>query len=106
MYENLPATSDRSARRVQRNDLQRELASNKSYLTEAVITFIAYAVFWLPGLIINVLFLKDARKTEEIAGHSLPGVGCLQILLFFNIGLPAILCGLALLSSVLSTAAR
>jgi hypothetical protein len=74
------------------NDMQRAIASNKSYVSSAVITFIAYMIFWIPGLIFNVMYINDARKSQQVAGHSLPGVGCLYVLLIVNIAWVVGLC--------------
>jgi len=67
------------------HDMERALAGSKSYVSAAVITFVAYIFFWLPGLIFNIMYINDARRTQEIAGHSLPGVGCLWALLIINL---------------------
>lgn len=67
------------------SDFERASARTKSYTTQAVITMLLYFVFWLPGLIANVLFLMDARRMQRIAGQSLSGVGCLWILLAIQI---------------------
>jgi hypothetical protein len=62
-------------------EYERAIARTKSYTTQAVLTFVLYLVFWLPGVIANVLFLMDAKDMEKRAGHSLPGVGCLTFML-------------------------
>lgn len=61
------------------------LAATKSYTTSAVIVFLLYWLFWLPGLIFNLVYLRDARRMERLAGTSLPGAGCLTIMLAVNL---------------------
>lgn len=87
MYDDEKPKRDQDALRV-------ALARDKSYTTSAIITLIAYWVMWLPGLILNVIFLREARANERIAGHSLPGVGCLRWLLILNLVWLLVLCAL------------
>jgi len=67
-------------------------ARSKSYTGSAVLTFFLYWLFWLPGLIVNILFLNEAKKNERLAGMSLPGVGCLKILLWVQVILAVLSC--------------
>jgi len=67
------------------SDVERALARSKSFTGKAVATLVLYIVMWFPGLVANVLFLNEAKKAEQAAGQSLPGVGCLTFLLWFNI---------------------
>jgi CDP-diglyceride synthetase len=66
------------------SDLEVTTARMKSYTGNAVLTFILYWFFWLPGLIVNYMFYSEAKRMERTAGQSLPGVGCLSIMLFLN----------------------
>lgn len=75
-------------------DMQRALAAQKSYVSSAVIIFVLYLFFWLPGLIFNVMYINDANKTKRMSGQTPSGVGCLYILLVLNI-LPLIICFMA-----------
>lgn len=62
-------------------EAERIAASNKSYTGAAVLTFLLYWLFWLPGFIVNILYYNEAKRTARVAGHSLPGMGCLSIML-------------------------
>lgn len=73
------------------SDLERANARSKSYITAAVLTLILYFLLWIPGLIANIMYLTEARRMQGIAGQSLPGVGCLWILLLLNVVLPLVL---------------
>lgn len=55
------------------------VARSKSYTSAAVIVLVLYCLLWLPGLIANVMYLNDAKRTEALAGHELPGVGALHL---------------------------
>jgi len=66
-------------------DLERANARMQSYTGKAVLALILYWIFWLPGLIANIMFYQEAKRMEKIAGQSLPGVGCLTILLALNV---------------------
>lgn len=60
-------------------------ARMKSYTGSAFIAFFLYWLLWLPGLIANYMFYSEAKRMERTAGQSLPGVGCLSIMLWLNI---------------------
>ncbi|MCY4526941.1 MAG: hypothetical protein OXB89_10075 [Anaerolineaceae bacterium] len=70
------------------------LARDKSYTTSAFVTLVAYWLMWLPGLILNIVYLREARENERVAGHSLPGVGCLKWLFIWNVVWVLFLCAL------------
>lgn len=76
-------------------DLERALARTKSYIGPAVLVFFLYALLYIPGLIINRMYLTEAQEMEQIAGRKLPGTGCLTTLLWLGI-LPAALLIIAL----------
>jgi hypothetical protein len=57
----------------------------KDYLGESLITLLLYYVgFWIVGLIINIVFLGNARRDQSM-GIMTRNVGCLQALLWFHI---------------------
>jgi uncharacterized membrane protein YhaH (DUF805 family) len=66
-------------------DMEKALASQKSYVGASVVTFLLYCVFYIPGLIVNVLYLRDAKKTAAVTGQNPSGYGCLLVL--FVLGL-------------------
>jgi hypothetical protein len=65
--------------------MERAMAKTKSYTGAAVLVFILYWVFWLPGFIVNLIYYNEAKKMEKVAGQSLPGMGCLTIQLALGI---------------------
>jgi hypothetical protein len=67
----------------------------KSYTTPAIITLVLYCVLWLPGLIANIVYLVEARKTKQITGITPDGYGCLWALLITVCSVTAISAGLA-----------
>ena len=67
------------------SETEQAAARMKSYTGPAVIVFILYWLFWLPGLIVNFMYYNEAKRMERIAGQSLPGVGCLSALLWLNV---------------------
>ena len=91
---------------MQPDDMHRAIASNKSYVTAAIITFVAYIFFWLPGVIFNVMYINDARRSQQAAGHSLPGVGCLYFLLVVNLLWIFLVCSLVTGGSLLGLGGR
>ena len=71
-----PMTQD-GARRI--------AARMKSYVGPAVLVFFLYWLFWLPGLIVNWIFYREAKDMERVAGQGLPGTGCLALMLWLNL---------------------
>ncbi len=60
-------------------DVRCVMASMKSYIGASVVTFVLYWLFWFPGLIVNVMYYREARRMERLAAQNLPGVGCLMV---------------------------
>ncbi len=54
----------------------------RNYVTPAVITLILYLVFWLPGLVVNLVYLSHAGQDERASGVAPEGKGCLTALLW------------------------
>jgi hypothetical protein len=80
---------------------QRAFARTQSFTSKAVAVLVLYWVFWLPGLIANIVFYREARRMERLADASLPGTGCLAVMLMLNLGL--IILGSAVAVCVLSS---
>ena len=61
----------------------------KSYTSAALVTLFLYALI-VPGLIANVLYYREAKERERIAGRTLPGVGFLTVMLYAGVGVTAL----------------
>ena len=61
-------------------EIERLLARQKSYTYACVVTMLLYCFLWVPGLIANFLFLKEAERMEVLAGEPLPGAGWLRFM--------------------------
>lgn len=61
-------------------DFEIATARNKSYTGTAVLIFILYLFFFFPGLLVNYIYVQEAKKMEEKAGMELPGVKLLKIM--------------------------
>jgi hypothetical protein len=83
--ESSPITSPRIVPSGNVTDLEVSAARMKSYTGTALLVFFLYLFFYFPGLIVNFIYYQEAKKMEEKAGMSLPGVGLLSIMLFINI---------------------
>jgi predicted Ser/Thr protein kinase len=59
-----------------------------SFLMAAVVTFLGYFFFWVPGLILNNYFLDGARKVARETGREPAGLGALRALLVFFVYIP------------------
>ena len=70
-------------------DTMRAIAATRSYIGPAILTLALYwLLFWVGGVIANVLYLYSANNAERISGVSPEGKGCLWILLIVHVILP------------------
>lgn len=83
------------------SDLEVALARSKSFTGKAVLAFLLYLLFWLPGFIANVMFCREAQAAERLAGQRLPGTGCLTFLLCLNL-IPLAIVFFAVCAAVIS----
>lgn len=74
------------------DDALRAAAQMKDFTTPAVVTFFLYLLFFIPGLIVNIMYLNEAGRIKKIAGRQPTGMGCLQALLIVNLCLFALGC--------------
>jgi len=68
----------------------RSVGQLESFTTKAVAVLVLYWVLWLPGFIANLVFWRQARRQEAIAGRKLGGTGCLTLMLWLNIAVVAV----------------
>jgi hypothetical protein len=73
------------------DDLARRMLASKSYVGPAIFTLIGYWLGYLPGLIMNFVFLSSAKRDERIAGHPMAGKGCLVLLIWLQFYIPLVL---------------
>ena len=59
--------------------------AGKSFTGPAIITLVLYFIFWIPGLIANVLYYKEAKEVQRVTGHSPQGMGCLSAMFWFAV---------------------
>lgn len=63
-------------------ELDAAIARSKSYIGSSILVLVLYLVFWLPGLIANILYYREAQRMEQIGGIRPQGTGCLAIMLW------------------------
>ncbi|GCE24786.1 hypothetical protein KDA_02700 [Dictyobacter alpinus] len=74
-----------------------------SYVTPAVVTMLLYFVFWLPGLIVNIVYFVQANETKRRNGGRSPeGYGCLLSLLLVWVLVPLAIWGGIFMLSIFS----
>jgi hypothetical protein len=56
----------------------------RGYTKTAILVLILYLLMWLPGLIVNVITLNQAKKEEKRTGRKPEGKGCLSTMLWVN----------------------
>ena len=67
------------------NDLEKAIASQKSYIGASAVVFLLYWFFYFPGLIVNIMYINDAEKTKKISKETPSGYGCLYFLLVIGL---------------------
>ena len=64
------------------------LATQKSFVGKAFACWFLYWLFYIPGLVMNLAWLSEAKKVRALTGQAPSGMGCLQFLLFKFVFLP------------------
>lgn len=95
-----PAPHAMSADEYDRIQL-RSLGLSKSYVGSAFLVLLLYWFLYLPGLILNIVYLNEAGRIQKASGVSPSGKGCLEALLFFYFWLPLSLFILAIVLGAL-----
>jgi hypothetical protein len=81
------------------------VASMRDYTTPAVITLVLYWVFWLPGLITNLVYWARARADRNITGIAPGGMGCL-VALFWVLGVLPVAIGFIIVLAIIGAASH
>lgn len=68
----------------------RGMAGDGSYTRTAIIVALLYLVFWIPGLVANITYYREAIRAEDRCGHKLPGTGWLSVMLWLGTLIPAV----------------
>ena len=55
-----------------------------SFTGKAVATMVLYWLFYVPGLIANIVFYNEAKAASTRWGRDLPGIGCLATMLILQ----------------------
>jgi hypothetical protein len=74
---------------------ERAMAAYSNYYGRAVLVLLLYWILYLPGLIANVWWLREAAKTRRRIGYTPGGMGCLWWLLLVGLMPLALYCWLA-----------
>ncbi len=81
-----------SGRDPSRDDEYRRFgAATRSFTTRAIITFVLYLVFWLPGAVANIVYWREANNVQRVTGRAPESKGCLVAMLWLFAILPALL---------------
>ncbi len=71
-------------------DHRKMAMASRSFTGPAVITMVCSFIFWIPGLIANILFYKEAKEVKRVTGHAPQGMGYLSIMFWASV-IPLIL---------------
>jgi hypothetical protein len=58
---------------------------NQSFTGKAVIALLLYFLFYIPGLIVNIMFISQANRVRKETGQTPSGIGCLWATLVVSI---------------------
>ncbi len=62
-----------------------QYVESKDYLPSAIVALFAYCTIWPVGLVMNIVWLREASHVEKDLGSTPPNKGCLTYLLWFNL---------------------
>lgn len=68
----------------------RNRAGQTSYFIPAIITLLGYLVCWLPGVILNLHFLMEASRSEQVLGERPEGATLLHVMIWALVYMPLI----------------
>jgi hypothetical protein len=69
----------------------KEFVLSKSYVGESILTLVMYFLLYLPGLIINLVYLNEVDRVRKATGETPSGYGCLLFLRIFLGLIPAVI---------------
>jgi hypothetical protein len=72
-------------------ELETAILRTQDLTSAAVLTFILYLFFWLPGFIVNLVYMEKASRIKIITGRQPAGAGCLIVLLCLFVIAPLII---------------
>lgn len=70
------------------DEVRSAIALSKNYVSNAFIVLILYFVFYLPGLIFNIVWLREIKSVKMQSGTYPSGTGCLTVLYIFFFVIP------------------
>lgn len=71
-------------------DLRTVGAAGRSYVGSGVLVLLLYLLFWLPGFIVNWIYLSAAKRDAAVLGYNPPGRTLLRVEMFLFTLLPLI----------------
>lgn len=72
------------------SELAVAMAAQKSFTGKAFFVWFLYWLLWLPGVVMNFVYLSEAKQVEQVTGVAPPGKGCLWVLIITHFWLPLI----------------
>ncbi len=72
------------------SNARRDVQATRDYTTPAVITMALYFLFYVPGLVANLVYLHRALQEKRQQDVQVKGLGCL-IALVLTLGAPALI---------------
>ena len=63
----------------------------RNYTYHAIAALVLYTFLWIPGLVLNIVFLNNANRDQRATGKAPQGKGCLLWLLWVFGILPVVI---------------
>ncbi len=92
------------ARRLEQERRRHREGRPPSFHAAALIAFLGYWLFWIPGAVLNWHFLGEARRAQREHGAPPPGMAALRVLMWVFVYLPLIGLAVALSAAITLTA--
>ncbi len=67
------------------SEVERAIATHKSYVAPAAMVLFLYTLGYIPGLAFNIIFLSEAREVKRLSGRTPFGIELLYGLLIFGL---------------------
>ena len=66
-------------------DHRKMALATKSFTGSAILTLVLYFFLWVPGLIANILFYREAREVRRVTGRAPAGMGLLSFMFWASV---------------------
>jgi hypothetical protein len=69
----------------QREEFEKAVAAQRSFISASILIFFLYWLFYIPGLVSNILYFREARNKAKFAGKKPSGYNILIFLFMWGV---------------------